>query len=73
MDGDGSTTTAEAVVQILDTNDNAPEFQPQKVMAPSFLPASSRKDLRLTASLKPTHATTSQVPTLSLADCVNLS
>ncbi|XP_006255621.1 cadherin-3 isoform X1 [Rattus norvegicus] len=33
MDGDGSTTTAEAVVQILDTNDNAPEFQPQKYEA----------------------------------------
>lgn len=31
MDGEGSTTTAEAVVQILDANDNAPEFEPQKV------------------------------------------
>ncbi|EDL11370.1 cadherin-3 isoform a preproprotein [Mus musculus] len=33
MDGEGSTTTAEAVVQILDANDNAPEFEPQKYEA----------------------------------------
>lgn len=32
MDGDGSTTTAVAVVEILDANDNAPVFDPQKVM-----------------------------------------
>ncbi|XP_011908042.1 PREDICTED: cadherin-3 isoform X1 [Cercocebus atys] len=30
MDGDGSTTTAVAVVEILDANDNAPVFDPQK-------------------------------------------
>lgn len=33
MDGEGSTTTAEAIVQILDANDNAPEFEPQKYEA----------------------------------------
>lgn len=31
MDGEGSTTTAVAIVEILDANDNAPEFEPQKV------------------------------------------
>ncbi|XP_045389355.1 cadherin-3 [Lemur catta] len=33
MDGDGSTTTALAVVEILDANDNAPVFEPQKYEA----------------------------------------
>uniref|UniRef100_A0A9L0RQE9 Cadherin 3 n=1 Tax=Equus caballus TaxID=9796 RepID=A0A9L0RQE9_HORSE len=33
MDGDGSTTTAVAVVEILDANDNAPVFHPQKYEA----------------------------------------
>nr|4ZMN_A Chain A, Cadherin-3 [Homo sapiens] len=33
MDGDGSTTTAVAVVEILDANDNAPMFDPQKYEA----------------------------------------
>lgn len=33
MDGEGSTTTAEAIVQILDANDNAPEYAPQKYEA----------------------------------------
>ncbi|XP_055222239.1 cadherin-3 isoform X2 [Gorilla gorilla gorilla] len=33
MDGDGSTTTAVAVVEILDANDNAPVFDPQKYEA----------------------------------------
>lgn len=38
MDGDGSTTTAVAIVEILDANDNAPVFAPQKVMPlPSFI------------------------------------
>lgn len=42
MDGNGSTTTAVAIVEILDANDNAPMFDPQKVMhAPSFLLPSS--------------------------------
>uniref|UniRef100_A0AAA9T300 Cadherin 3 n=1 Tax=Bos taurus TaxID=9913 RepID=A0AAA9T300_BOVIN len=30
MDGDGSSTTAMAIVEILDANDNAPVFDPQK-------------------------------------------
>ncbi|KAK7795114.1 hypothetical protein U0070_002707, partial [Myodes glareolus] len=30
MDGEGSTTTAVAIVEILDVNDNAPEFEPRK-------------------------------------------
>lgn len=33
MDGEGSTTTAVAMVEILDVNDNAPEFEPQKYEA----------------------------------------
>ncbi|XP_057609688.1 cadherin-3 isoform X1 [Chionomys nivalis] len=33
MDGEGSTTTAVAIVEILDVNDNAPEFEPQKYEA----------------------------------------
>ncbi|KAG8521786.1 Cadherin-3 [Galemys pyrenaicus] len=33
MDGDGSTTTAVAIVEILDANDNAPKFEPQKYEA----------------------------------------
>ncbi|XP_073911866.1 cadherin-3 isoform X2 [Castor canadensis] len=33
MDGDGSTTTAIATVEILDANDNAPMFEPQKYEA----------------------------------------
>ncbi|XP_037371874.1 cadherin-3 [Talpa occidentalis] len=33
MDGDGSTTTAVAIVEILDANDNAPVFDPQKYEA----------------------------------------
>uniref|UniRef100_A0A8P0P7J5 Cadherin 3 n=1 Tax=Canis lupus familiaris TaxID=9615 RepID=A0A8P0P7J5_CANLF len=33
MDGDGSTTTAVAIVEILDANDNAPMFDPQKYEA----------------------------------------
>uniref|UniRef100_A0A8C5L9Y1 Cadherin 3 n=1 Tax=Jaculus jaculus TaxID=51337 RepID=A0A8C5L9Y1_JACJA len=33
MDGDGSTTTAVAIVEILDANDNAPMFRPQKYEA----------------------------------------
>lgn len=33
MDGEGSTTTAKAIVEILDANDNAPEFEPQKYEA----------------------------------------
>ncbi|XP_030650728.1 cadherin-3 isoform X2 [Nomascus leucogenys] len=33
MDGDGSTTTAVAVVEILDANDNAPVFDPRKYEA----------------------------------------
>jgi hypothetical protein len=42
MDGDGSTTTAIATVEILDANDNAPMFEPQKVtLLPSFLLLSS--------------------------------
>lgn len=45
MDGDGSTTTAVAIVEILDANDNAPVFDPQKVMLlPSFLPHQTMKD-----------------------------
>lgn len=38
MDGDGSSTTAMAIVEILDANDNAPVFDPQKVTPfPSFI------------------------------------
>ena len=38
MDGDGSSTTAMAIVEILDANDNAPIFDPQKVtLFPSFI------------------------------------
>lgn len=33
MDGEGSSTTAKAIVEILDANDNAPEFEPQKYEA----------------------------------------
>uniref|UniRef100_A0A452E986 Cadherin 3 n=1 Tax=Capra hircus TaxID=9925 RepID=A0A452E986_CAPHI len=33
MDGDGSSTTAMAIVEILDANDNAPVFDPQKYEA----------------------------------------
>ncbi|XP_045674560.1 cadherin-3 isoform X2 [Phyllostomus hastatus] len=33
MDGNGSTTTAVAIVEILDANDNAPVFDPQKYEA----------------------------------------
>nr|XP_013010420.1 cadherin-3 isoform X2 [Cavia porcellus] len=33
MDGNGSTTTAVAIVEILDANDNAPMFDPQKYEA----------------------------------------
>ncbi|XP_013359392.1 PREDICTED: cadherin-3 [Chinchilla lanigera] len=33
MDGSGSTTTATAIVEILDANDNAPMFDPQKYEA----------------------------------------
>ncbi|XP_044788027.1 cadherin-3 isoform X1 [Bubalus bubalis] len=33
MDGDGSSTTAMAIVEILDANDNAPMFDPQKYEA----------------------------------------
>ncbi|KAF3817707.1 hypothetical protein GH733_012994 [Mirounga leonina] len=33
MDGDGSTTTAVAVVELLDANDNAPVFEPPKYEA----------------------------------------
>ncbi|XP_004371509.1 cadherin-3 [Trichechus manatus latirostris] len=33
MNGDGSTTTAVAIVEILDANDNAPTFDPQKYEA----------------------------------------
>lgn len=58
MDGEGSTTTAEAIVQILDANDNAPAFEPQKVTPPSFLRVLSQKGLVLAASLKPAHAPT---------------
>lgn len=40
MDGEGSTTTAVAIVEILDVNDNAPEFEPQKVTPiPSCIPS----------------------------------
>lgn len=39
MDGEGSTTTAVAIVEILDVNDNAPQFEPQKVTPiPSCIP-----------------------------------
>ena len=41
MDGDGSTTTAVAIVEILDANDNAPVFDPQKVNLISVLLSSS--------------------------------
>lgn len=34
MDGDGSTTTAKAIVEILDANDNPPMFEPKKVCPP---------------------------------------
>ncbi|XP_014306590.1 cadherin-3-like, partial [Myotis lucifugus] len=46
LDGEGSTTTAVAIVAVLDANDNAPVFDPQKVTPlPSFpLPASAMKD-----------------------------
>lgn len=45
MDGDGSTTTAVAMVEILDANDNAPVFDPQKVMPLlSFFPRQMMKD-----------------------------
>lgn len=54
MDGEGSTTTAVAIVEILDVNDNAPEFEPQKVTPiPSCIPPSCN-GLRLAASPKPT-------------------
>lgn len=54
MDGEGSTTTAVAIVEILDVNDNAPEFEPQKVTPiPSCIPPSCN-ELRLAASPKPT-------------------
>uniref|UniRef100_A0A8C6CSU5 Cadherin 3 n=1 Tax=Moschus moschiferus TaxID=68415 RepID=A0A8C6CSU5_MOSMO len=33
MDGDGSSTTAVAIVEVLDANDNAPMFDPQKYEA----------------------------------------
>lgn len=52
MDGEGSTTTAVAIVEILDVNDNAPQFEPQKVTPiPSSIP---RQGPRLAASPKPT-------------------
>lgn len=35
MDGDGSTTTAKAIVEILDANDNPPVFEPKKVCPPT--------------------------------------
>lgn len=46
LDGEGSTTTAVAIVEVLDTNDNAPVFDPQKVTPlPSLpLPESAMKD-----------------------------
>lgn len=45
MDGDGSTTTAVAIVEILDANDNAPVFDPQKVsVIQSFFPGQMTKD-----------------------------
>lgn len=31
MDGEGLTTTALAVIEIVDVNDNAPEFDPKMV------------------------------------------
>lgn len=67
MDGEGSTTTAEAIVQILDANDNAPEYEPQKVM-----PSRVRHHIKDRGWPKPAHAPTSRVPVLSLADCVTL-
>lgn len=45
MDGDGSTTTAVATVEILDANDNAPVFDPQKVVPLSaFFPHQVTKE-----------------------------
>lgn len=45
MNGDGSSTTAMAIVEILDANDNAPVFEPQQVMPlPSFFPRQMMKD-----------------------------
>lgn len=46
MDGDGSTTTAVAIIEILDANDNAPVFEPQKVSAWSVLPSADDEGLR---------------------------
>lgn len=47
MDGDGSTTTAVAVVELLDANDNAPVFEPPKVSALSILlPSADDEGLR---------------------------
>lgn len=53
MDGDGSTTTAVAIVEILDANDNAPVFDPQKVSALSILlPSADDEGLRFSFLMK---------------------
>lgn len=36
MDGEGLTTTATALIEIVDINDNAPEFDPKMVCGPSL-------------------------------------
>ncbi|XP_006156977.1 cadherin-3 [Tupaia chinensis] len=50
MNGDGSTTTAVAVVEILDANDNAPIFDPQKYEAHVPENAEAREVQRLTVT-----------------------
>nr|XP_020749039.1 cadherin-3 isoform X1 [Odocoileus virginianus texanus] len=50
MDGDGSSTTAMAIVEILDANDNAPVFDPQKYEARVPENAVSHEVQRLTVT-----------------------
>ncbi|XP_015423296.1 PREDICTED: cadherin-3 [Myotis davidii] len=50
LDGEGSTTTAVAIVEVLDTNDNAPVFDPQKYEAHVPENAVGREVQRLTVT-----------------------
>ena len=54
MDGDGSSTTAMAIVEILDANDNAPMFDPQKVtpFPPFILSLSDDEELSFSFLMK---------------------
>lgn len=70
MDGDGSSTTATAIVEILDANDNAPVFEPQKVtpLPSSLIRWGKTKILFLMSSRTILHCFKSQPSTYKLCD-----